>query len=78
MDGVISHAEFVGREFSLSCHLPLDRLVADDQFLQLGISAVLVDTAGSVGYWALDHCRSVPDFHDKNSFLLQLAPMVER
>ena len=78
MDGVVSHAEYGLREFSLSCSMPLGGLVADCQPLALGISAVLVDTAGTVGYWALDHCRNVPDFHDKNSFLLQLAAMVEQ
>ena len=78
MDGIISHTDFVGREFSLSCHLPLGRLVADDQPLVLGIAAVLVDTAGAVSYWALDHCNNMPDFHDKTSFILQIAPMVKR
>ena len=78
MDGVVSHAEYGLREFSLSCSMPLGGLVADCQPLALGISVVLVDTAGNVGYWALDHCRSIPDFHDKNSFLLQLAAMVEQ
>jgi hypothetical protein len=78
MDKLISQAECVGREFSLSCHVALGGLVADWRPLALGIAAVLFDTAGNTSYWALDHCRSAPDFHDKNSFLLQLAPMVKR
>jgi hypothetical protein len=40
--------------------------------LRLGLCAVLEDSAGSLGYWALRHAAARPDFHDRTSFTLAL------
>ena len=40
--------------------------------LQLGLSAVLEDSAGGLSYWALCHAAAKPDFHDRTSFTLAL------
>lgn len=40
--------------------------------LRLGISAVVEDTQGRLGYWALRHASERPDFHHPDSFTYEL------
>lgn len=42
--------------------------------LQLGITCVIELTDNSKQYWALHHAAPQPDFHQRNSFTLTLAP----
>lgn len=41
--------------------------------LRLGLSAVIEATDGSLSYWALKHPSDKPDFHQPDSFALELA-----
>ena len=41
--------------------------------LRLGLTAVVEDDNGSLSYWALRHAAGNPDFHDPDSFALELA-----
>lgn len=58
-----------------SCSLDIHGICRDSAGLEVGIACVVADVDGPVGYWALDHCRSGPDFHDRRSFLVKLAPI---
>ena len=40
----------------------------------LGLSAVCEARDGSLQYWALRHPAERPDFHDRRSFALAVAP----
>lgn len=40
--------------------------------LRIGISAVVEDATGSLSYWALKHSSGKPDFHQADSFALEL------
>ncbi|NTV96523.1 MAG: DOMON-like domain-containing protein [Thiobacillus sp.] len=40
--------------------------------LRLGLSAVVEDAAGTIGYWALRHPPGKPDFHHTDAFALVL------
>lgn len=42
--------------------------------VRLGLSVVIEDTDGVLSYWALRHPGEKPDFHDRRSFLLEMAP----
>lgn len=41
--------------------------------LRLGLTAVVEDDGGNLSYWALRHAAGNPDFHDPDSFALELA-----
>jgi hypothetical protein len=41
--------------------------------LRLGLSAVVEDENGNLGYWALKHAPGKPDFHAPDGFVLELA-----
>jgi hypothetical protein len=57
---------------SLALELHLDNLVRPDQALDLAVSALLQHTDGNVSYWALTHCGAQPDFHRRDSFIIEL------
>jgi hypothetical protein len=40
--------------------------------LRIGLAAILEDLDGSLSYWALAHAPGRPDFHRRESFVLQL------
>ena len=39
----------------------------------IGLSAVIETTDGTKSYWAIRHAPDAPDFHDRETFALQLA-----
>jgi hypothetical protein len=41
-------------------------------FFSIGLTAVLEEPSGKKSYWALDHRKAEPDFHDRSCFTLQL------
>uniref|UniRef100_UPI004056A284 DOMON-like domain-containing protein n=1 Tax=Candidatus Electronema sp. TaxID=2698783 RepID=UPI004056A284 len=51
----------------------LDKIIPPEQPLALGISAVLRHRSGRSSYWALTHCGLKPDFHMRESFLLDFS-----
>lgn len=43
--------------------------------LRVGLTAVLEDRSGRLGYWALLHPRDTPDFHDAAGFVACVEPL---
>lgn len=56
----------------LTAQLPAAALPAGAR-LRLGLSAVIEDTEGKIGYWALHHPPGRPDFHHTYAFALLLS-----
>lgn len=56
-----------------SCNVDIHDFCKDAMTIEAGIACVVLDVQGGVSYWAIDHCRSRPDFHDRRSFLVELA-----
>jgi len=56
----------------LSLKLDLDKIVPTDQTLKVAISAIIKLVNGKITYWALAHPGPQPDFHRKESFILEL------
>jgi hypothetical protein len=50
----------------------VDGIVAADQPLAVGIAAVIQLAGGDLTYWALTHPGPQPDFHRRDSFLVEL------
>jgi hypothetical protein len=59
--------------FRVRRHLPLRPLGLAFQPLEVGISAVVEATDGSLSHWALVHPAARPDFHDRRGFVLRLG-----
>jgi hypothetical protein len=59
--------------FQLKVLVDLNPILEPDQFFELGITAVVQTANGHETYWALAHPASVPDFHLRESFILELA-----
>src|SRR5581483_2754582 len=58
----------------ISANLKIASLIPADKQLELGISAVILDKNASESFWALKHCARLPDFHQRESFIIQLPP----
>jgi hypothetical protein len=56
----------------LSLDLDLDKIVPADSSLKVGISAVIKSANGELTYWALTHPGPQPDFHRRDSFIVEL------
>jgi hypothetical protein len=59
--------------FHLNLCVDLNPILEQDQFLELGITAIIQTTGGNETYWALSHPASSADFHLRESFILELA-----
>jgi len=65
---------------SAAGRLELDALIRLDRLsprhagaaLSIGLSTVVEDSAGALGYWALRHAPGKPDFHHPDAFALTL------
>jgi hypothetical protein len=57
---------------SLALELEVGRIVSADQVLEVNIAAVIQLAAGGLTYWALTHPGPQPDFHRRDSFLVEL------
>ncbi|WP_339137926.1 MAG: DOMON-like domain-containing protein [Candidatus Electrothrix sp. GW3-4] len=58
--------------YRLTLDLPLERLIAPDQPIEVAVTAILQGQNGQQAFYALSHCGPQPDFHLRASFLLQL------
>lgn len=58
-----------------SCKVDIHEICGDAMTVEAGIACVVLDVQGGVSYWAIDHCRFRPDFHDRRSFLVELAAL---
>lgn len=77
MDQMMRHALTVrsdNRQFELDALVRLDRLSTIHPFalLRIGLSAV-IEARDGLSYWSLRHPTGKPDFHNADSFALQLA-----
>jgi hypothetical protein len=57
---------------AVSLELNVERIVAADQPLVVGITAVIKLTGGELTYWALTHPGPQADFHRRDSFVMDL------
>ena len=60
------------QSISLQANIDLSPLVAKEQRLQAGISSIIHSVDRHESYWALAHPYPVPDFHIRDSFVVQL------
>ena len=56
----------------LSLEVELEKIVPADQALKIGISAVIKTINGRMTFWALTHPGPQPDFHRRDSFIIDL------
>ena len=79
--GKIEEPSFASLPFSVHRHpdalqlfieISLDNFIETDQLLRIGVSAVVKYKDGRITYWALTHPGPQPDFHDRNSFIIEL------
>jgi len=57
---------------SLNCTLAIGELIDDSTVIEAGPSVVLETVDGKCSFWALNHPEQKADFHNRQSFLLQL------
>ncbi|MBW4577260.1 MAG: DOMON-like domain-containing protein [Aphanothece sp. CMT-3BRIN-NPC111] len=57
---------------SLALEIDLDNIVQASQTLEVAISAVIKHRDGELSYWALAHTGSQADFHQRDSFQVEL------
>jgi hypothetical protein len=60
------------KALQLSLELDLAPIVEPDQSLDVAISAVIQPQEGGISYWALTHPLSQADFHQRDSFTIEL------
>lgn len=58
--------------FSLSLEIEPARFIEADRLLAVGVSAVIKGKDGGTSFWALRHCGERPDFHSRESFVIEL------
>jgi hypothetical protein len=56
----------------LSTEVDLEKLIPAEQVLNVAISAVIKTMHGGITYWALTHPGPQPDFHRRDSFIIEL------
>ena len=56
----------------VALELEIERIVAADQPLEVGIAAIIKLAGGGLTYWALTHPGPQADFHRRDSFLVKL------
>ena len=57
---------------SAAVSVELSQIIPAGEIIQVGVASVIQTRSGQETYWALAHPAPYPDFHLKNSFLLQL------
>lgn len=57
---------------TLHASIDLVPLIPETELIQLGISCVIQSIEGHDSYWALIHPHPTPDFHARDSFVIQL------
>jgi hypothetical protein len=65
---VLIYSDFL----QLSLEVELDKILQADQSLKIGISAVIKTVNGRMTFWALTHPGPQPDFHRRDSFIIEL------
>ena len=57
--------------FSLETELDVSPIIPETLPFEMGITSVIRANSGTNSYWALTHPHSEPDFHLRNSFVLE-------
>lgn len=57
---------------TLSLDVDLDKIIAEEQLLDVAITTVIKQINGEVSYWALTHLGAEADFHLRDSFVMEL------
>lgn len=57
---------------TISIDVDLDKIVAEEQLLDVAITTVIKQKNGDVSYWALTHRGAEADFHLRESFVLEM------
>ena len=52
--------------------IELDKIITPEQKLKVGITSVIEDRDSRLSYWALNHPGKEADFHDRDSFAIDL------
>lgn len=58
--------------FKLDLECDVNKIIHEDQPIEIAISSVIKHKTGELSYWALTHCEPAADFHSRDSFVLQL------
>jgi len=56
----------------LNVELDLDKIVEVEQKIEIAIASVIQSKVGEITYWALTHCDTQADFHQRDSFTIKL------
>jgi hypothetical protein len=56
----------------LTFDVKLDKIISIDQPIEVAITTVIKSISGDVSYWALSHKGAEPDFHLRESFILEI------
>ncbi|MDZ8186836.1 MAG: DOMON-like domain-containing protein [Nostoc sp. ChiSLP02] len=65
---VDNHAD----KFVLTLNMDLEKIISPEQIIEAAITTVIKSKDGGVTYWALTHRGAKPDFHLRDSFILEL------
>ena len=61
-----------GNTLLLDLSIDLDKIIFSQHNLEVGITSVIENQSQQLSYWALSHPKSEADFHDRNSFTIDL------
>lgn len=66
--------DLIKKEDSLSINLEIDLslIISLDTNLEISITAVLESSKEEISYWALIHPEKIADFHNRDSFILNI------
>ena len=64
--------EMTKKIFTLRAEVDLAGLVSESSHVEVGVSCIVENRDGKLGYWALSHPGEIPDFHDPRSFTVRL------
>jgi hypothetical protein len=56
----------------LNLAVELDKIVEIEQKIEIAIASVIQPKVGEISYWALTHCGTEADFHQRDSFTIKL------
>ncbi|MDZ8104838.1 MAG: DOMON-like domain-containing protein [Nostoc sp. DedQUE12a] len=56
----------------LTLNIDLDKIISPEQIIEVAITTVIKCKDNGVTYWALTHRGAKPDFHLRDSFILEL------
>ncbi len=65
----IEHGE---SEFFLGLAFDLSQIISVEQQIEVSITTVIKSSQSEISYWALTHCGTEADFHQRDSFILKL------